>query len=65
MTNRKSVVPWLAIGIALLFNPLIPVHLHKADWEPIDIAVGLCYAALAFVRFRSERKAASTEKRSS
>lgn len=56
MTNRKGIVPWLAIGIALLFNPLIPVHLHKADWEPIDVAVGLCYAGLAFVRFRLDRR---------
>jgi len=59
MASKKSVVSWIAIGIALLFNPLIPVYLHKADWVPIDVAVGVCYASLAVVRFRSEQKARS------
>ena len=37
-------IVWCFSFIALLFNPLIPVHLSRAAWQPIDIA-----AAIAFV----------------
>jgi Family of unknown function (DUF6804) len=35
---------WVFVGIAILFNPLAPVYLHRSTWRPIDI---IC--ALAFV----------------
>ena len=41
--------PWWAVamgGVAILFNPIWPVHLVRLDWEPIDLltsaAVAIC-----------------------
>jgi len=38
---------WILLGIALLYNPLIPVHLSRELWIPIDVIVGgyLCVTA--------------------
>ena len=33
----------MMVGIALIFNPIIPIHLSREIWAPIDI-----FAALAF-----------------
>ncbi len=39
---RGRVSGWAIVlaGIALLFNPLIPVHLTRDTWVPIDVATG-------------------------
>ena len=38
---RKDRMVSLAFGfVAALFNPIIPIHLHKAIWEAIDTLVG-------------------------
>ena len=29
--------------IAIIYNPLIPIHLTRAIWTPIDIAVGIFF----------------------
>lgn len=34
-------------GIAILFNPLIPVYLSKSIWIPIDLAVALFFVLSA------------------
>jgi len=36
------------LGIAALFNPLIPVHLSKEIWLPIDVLVGIYFSRLAY-----------------
>jgi len=41
---KLHVVPLVAI--AMLFNPLIPVHLSRNIWLPIDIGTGLYFIAL-------------------
>ena len=46
---------WSAIlcGIALLFNPIIPIYLSRRIWYDFDVAVAMILAAhLAFVRLR-------------
>ena len=41
-------IPFLLI--AILFNPLIPVHLYdKNKWMPIDIACGVLFLLKAFL----------------
>ena len=43
----KSTVPalaWLYVGVAVLFNPLVPVVLDRATWQPIDVLAGLVMA---------------------
>lgn len=39
--------PWVIMFglIAILFNPLIPVHLTRSIWAPIDIICGLVFLA--------------------
>lgn len=34
-------MPWLYGLVALLFNPLIPIHLDKELWMVIDIGIGI------------------------
>ena len=51
---RRRVSGWAITmaGIALLFNPLIPVHLTRAVWIPIDLSTAL----LLILHLRSIRK---------
>lgn len=37
-TRRARVLPYVFGGLALLFNPLIKVHLPKEVWVAVDIA---------------------------
>lgn len=32
---------WGFLAIALLLNPILPVRMHRADWQPIDLALGV------------------------
>jgi len=32
------------LGIAILFNPIAPVHFDRATWRPIDIAAAVAFA---------------------
>ena len=45
LLEKGSVNFWVMLAIAVLFNPLIPVHLSKEIWIPIDIIVGIYFAA--------------------
>ena len=47
-TQKKIWAVWLFGFIALLFNPLIPVHLSREMWVFIDIAVGIFYLILLY-----------------
>lgn len=35
---------WFFIPIAILFNPLFPIHLSKEVWQPIDVGCALLFA---------------------
>ena len=41
---------WLMGGIALLFNPVIPVRFSRQEWQPIDFVVGVVIV-IALVAF--------------
>jgi hypothetical protein len=32
---------WAFLAMALLLNPILPVRMHRADWRPIDLVLGL------------------------
>lgn len=34
----------LAGALALLFNPVLPVHLSRMLWAPIDVVAAACFA---------------------
>ena len=48
---KRQVEPWLYGAVALLFNPIIPVHLSKSIWQPIDIIVGIGFLISAVNKF--------------
>ena len=40
---------WLFGFIALLFNPLIPIHLSREIWQPIDVICALLFFLIGFM----------------
>lgn len=51
---RASITSDIAVfaGIALLFNPIIPVHLTREYWTPIDIVVSVIFVGHLVFSFR-------------
>jgi hypothetical protein len=41
-TNRTW-AGWVFGALAVLFNPVVPVHLARATWRPIDAAAGFAF----------------------
>ena len=39
---------WVMIGIAILFNPLIPIHLDKETWIVIDFIIAALFLISVF-----------------
>ena len=42
-------------GVALLFNPIIPVHLDRETWAPIDVVTAAVLSVSA-LRVKEERE---------
>ena len=40
---KKATWVWIMGIIAVLFNPIEPVHLSKGIWQPIDFATALIF----------------------
>jgi hypothetical protein len=40
---------WLFAFVAVLFNPIFPIHLTRAIWRPIDLACAALFVASIFV----------------
>jgi membrane associated rhomboid family serine protease len=32
---------WAFLAVAVLLNPILPVRMHRADWQPIDPGLGV------------------------
>lgn len=45
--NKLLLIIFLAI--AILFNPIIPIHFDKDNWIPIDLILGIFFGVTAFV----------------
>jgi TM2 domain-containing membrane protein YozV len=43
----KTGLAWLFGFIAVLFNPLVPVHLYRELWQPIDALCGIIFLLVA------------------
>jgi hypothetical protein len=39
---------WMMVGIAILFNPLVPIYLSRSEWGPIDMITAMVFAASIF-----------------
>ena|SRR3990167_10824517 len=52
---NSKLIPWAWIfgSVAFLFNPLVPIHLSKSSWVPIDfISAALFFLAAYSVKHR-------------
>jgi hypothetical protein len=51
LANGQKRLVWVVTlgAIAVLFNPIIPVHLTRSDWMPVDLVVAVVFV-LAGVR---------------
>lgn len=38
---------WAFVAIAVLFNPLIPIHMNRAIWLPINMVAAVLFAWVA------------------
>jgi hypothetical protein len=32
---------WLFLAVAVLLNPVLPIRMHREDWQPIDLGLGV------------------------
>jgi len=46
---QKLWATWLFGFIAVLFNPLVPIHLPRELWQTIDVACAFLFVAIASV----------------
>ncbi len=53
--QKRIVVTWLFGFVAVLFNPVVPVHLTREIWVPVDLVTAALIVLGAFiVRDRKE-----------
>lgn len=54
--KRKDLWFWLLVVIAILFNPIIPIHLYdKTVWGVIDVVVAIFFLVL-IIKFSKSRR---------
>lgn len=46
---QKIWAVWVFGFVAILFNPLIPIHLSREIWQPIDVICAILFIAMMFV----------------
>ncbi len=46
---KKLWATWLFGIVAVLFNPLAPIHLSRDLWQPIDFACAVIFGLVAFL----------------
>lgn len=49
-------VAWLLGFVAVLFNPVVPVHLSRDIWQPIDVICGFVLLLAALVVRQAQGK---------
>lgn len=43
--NYSALWGWAFVGIAIIFNPIIPVYFQRSTWNIIDIIAGIIFLA--------------------
>lgn len=46
---QKIWAVWVFGFVAILFNPLIPIHLSREIWQPIDVICSILFIVMVFV----------------
>jgi hypothetical protein len=53
--SKKTPWVWVFGGIAILFNPIIPIHLKKTTWAAIDVVAGvIMIVSILFIREKAK-----------
>ena len=49
-THKQNTMGWMwaMIGVLVLFNPLLPIHLRRHTWQIIDLVAAGVFVAAAF-----------------
>jgi hypothetical protein len=45
---------WVMGGVAVLFNPILPVRMRRHDWQPFDLLAALLFGVYLVVASRRE-----------
>ena len=53
-SNHHRYWPWIVGGIAVLFNPILPISFTKEEWRPVDFAVAIIFL-VALVQMRQRK----------
>jgi len=53
---QKMWAVWMFGFVVLLFNPLIPIHLSRELWQPIDVICAILFVVMAFVLKKTEEQ---------
>ena len=46
-SERNIAWTWIMGGMAVLFNPILPMHMHRSDWWVVDALAAV--TSLVFV----------------
>jgi hypothetical protein len=52
----RSVGAWVMVAIALLYNPIVPVHLEHSTWAIINMATAAAFVAIGLLMRQSPKK---------
>lgn len=47
--DEKLWLMWVMVGVVVLFNPLIPIHMERDTWLVFDAGAGVVFAIAAVV----------------
>lgn len=45
--NEQGFTKYIWLGVAILFNPLIPIYLDRSMWAVLDIVTAVLYLTIA------------------
>lgn len=57
--QNKGVWVWVFAALALLFNPVLPIHLDRNSWKVIDVATGV-FLVISMIFVREDKGASSS-----
>ena len=56
--EKRTAWAWIFGGIAVLYNPLLPVHMNRSDWELVNLLTAIFFlVCMAIFRLREGRDA--------
>jgi hypothetical protein len=52
----KTAWAWIMGAIALAYNPILPLRMHRADWQVVNVVTCVPFAIFSAVEFRRARR---------